>query len=112
MKSFLTELIPKRLESHMICSILKEIWIESEEKDDLQVVLVQKIQNSMASIIEDPIVSKEMFELPKDALKYLISSSETCISEIKLFKAIEERIKSTEDCAFLSDIAKNNIRLS
>jgi hypothetical protein len=27
MKLFLTELIPKRLESHMICSILKEIWI-------------------------------------------------------------------------------------
>ena len=27
MKIFLTELIPKRLESHMICSILKEIWI-------------------------------------------------------------------------------------
>lgn len=27
MKSFLTELIPKRIENHMICSILKEIWI-------------------------------------------------------------------------------------
>jgi hypothetical protein len=35
MKSFLTELIPKRLEPHMICSILKEIWVEREEKDDL-----------------------------------------------------------------------------
>ena len=27
MKSFLTELIPKRVENHMICSILKEIWV-------------------------------------------------------------------------------------
>mgnify|MGYP001076511324 CR=1 FL=1 len=43
MKSFLTELIPKRLESHMICSILKEIWVEKDEQDELQVVLIQKI---------------------------------------------------------------------
>ena len=64
MKSFLTNLIPKRLESHMICSILKEIWVETQEKDDLQDVLLQKIQNSMDSILQDPVVSKEMFELP------------------------------------------------
>jgi hypothetical protein len=40
MKSFLTDLIPKRLESHMICSVLKEIWVETQEKDDLQDVLL------------------------------------------------------------------------
>jgi hypothetical protein len=29
MKAFLTMLIPKRLENHMICQILKEIWIDN-----------------------------------------------------------------------------------
>lgn len=28
MKAFLTSLIPKRVENHMICSILKEIWVQ------------------------------------------------------------------------------------
>lgn len=65
MKSFLTKLIPKRLENHMICQVLKEIWIEnsnlkkmksssSEQESinpykhmnvdsDLQEILIQKI---------------------------------------------------------------------
>lgn len=113
MKMFLTELIPKRLESHMICSILKEIWINPnqnsnegsdtkenasasglgslEEKkiypepDDLQEILIQKIQNTIDEILDDPVVSKDLFDLPKDALTFIFSSSETCICEFKLF---------------------------
>ena len=30
MKLFLTKLIPKRLENHMICSVLKEIWTDND----------------------------------------------------------------------------------
>lgn len=66
----------------------------------------------MACILDDPVVSKEMFEVPRDALKYLISSSETCVSEIKLFEAIDERIRTSEDSEFLKEIIKNNLRLS
>ena len=66
----------------------------------------------MNNILEDPVVSKDLFDLPKDALKYLFSSFETCISEIKLFKAIDKRIKEIEDPTFLNELAKNYIRLS
>ena len=43
----------------------------------------------MNTILDDAHLSKDLFELPNDALKLIMSSSETCIGELKLFKAIK-----------------------
>ena len=64
MKLFLTELIPKRIENHMICSILKEIWVDqssiqtetrnnANQDNDLQIILLSKIQNTIHDILDD-----------------------------------------------------------
>lgn len=112
MKAFFTELIPKRLENHMICKILKEIWISpkssyqatesnmfsSKLQDfDLQDILIQRIQNTIYDILDDPMLTKDFFDLPKNALTYIFKSSETCIGELKLFKAIKARIENQSD---------------
>lgn len=94
MKAFLTELIPKRLQNHMICSILKEIWISDSKNEefDLQDILINKIQTTIYDILDDSVLTNDLFDLPRDALTFIFGSSETCIGELKLFQAIKKRI--------------------
>lgn len=73
----------------------------------------------MNEVLDDPIISEDLFKLPNEALKLIISSSETCINELKLFKAIQSKIQSEElanedpiRLNFLKDLAKHFIRLS
>lgn len=51
-------------------------------------ILLSKIQNTIYDILDDQQITNDLFELPHDALRYIISSSETCIGELKLFRAI------------------------
>jgi hypothetical protein len=46
----------------------------------------------MSNILEDTMLSKDLFFLPEDALTHIFSSSETCIGELQLFKALKARI--------------------
>ena len=61
---------------------------------DLQEILLQKIQNTIFSILDDPILTNDLFDLPNEALRIVFSSSETCIGELKLFKAIKSKIEA------------------
>ena len=133
MKAFFTELIPKRLENHMICKILKEIWISSNAASnsdeynilsnkiqdfDLQEILLQRVQNTIYDILDDPMLANDLFDLPNDALIFIFKSSETCIGELKLFKAIKNKIESfttsgeSGKVAFLKDLANKFVRIS
>ena len=35
-------------------------------------ILIQKIQNTIDEILDDPVVSKDLFDLPKDALTFIL----------------------------------------
>ena len=69
---------------------MKEIWIENQNlkkmkgqpaeeggiyykqmamDSDLQEILIQKIQNNMNTILDDQHLTKDLFELPDDAIK-------------------------------------------
>lgn len=132
MKAFFTELIPKRLENHMICKLLKEIWISSNlpfnrneqhllckiQDFDLQEILLQRVQNTIYDILDDPMLTNDLFDLPNDALMFIFKSSETCVGELKLFKAIKTKIETfvisgePDKVAFLKELANKYIRIS
>jgi len=61
---------------------------------DLQDILLQRIQNTIYDILDDPMLTNDLFDLPNDALIFIFKSSETCIGELKLFKAIKAKIES------------------
>jgi len=58
--------------------------------------LLSKIQTTIHDYLDDQQITKDLFELPRDALEYIISSSETCIGELKLFQAISAQIESVK----------------
>lgn len=57
---------------------------------------MQRIQTTLNEVLDDPIICEDLFKLPNEALKLIISSSETCINELKLFKAIHSKIQTEE----------------
>lgn len=85
----------------------------------MQDILLQRIQISLNEVLDDPIVCEDLFKLPHDALKLIISSSETCINELKLFQAIYAKIQTEDQCHedvaltnFLRNLAKDFVRIS
>lgn len=50
------------------------LYKQMEADSDLQEILIQKIQNNMNTILDDAHLSKDLFELPRDALKLIMSS--------------------------------------
>lgn len=84
---------------------------------DLQEILLQRIQNTIADILDDPLLTQDFFDLPRNALTFIFESSETCIGELKLFQAIKGRIGSLNNDSesmvkFLKQLAKKFIRIS
>ena len=63
-------------------------------------------------------LTNDLFDLPNDALIFIFKSSETCIGELKLFKAIKNKIESfvtsgeSGKVAFLKDLANKFVRIS
>lgn len=51
---------------------------------------------SLPLILDDEKLKEDLFKLPKDALALLFSQTETCISDYKLFKVLEEKLKALE----------------
>ncbi|CDW84708.1 kelch-like protein 38 [Stylonychia lemnae] len=72
---------------------LESIHIEVSEQD-LQDILFEKLQKVLPEILEGEQTKQDFFNLPKDLILQLVSSSETLVSESLLFKAIEEKILS------------------
>jgi hypothetical protein len=54
--------------------------------------LINKIQTTIYDILDDSVLTNDLFDLPRDALTFIFGSSETCIGELKLFQAIKKRI--------------------
>lgn len=50
MRAFLTEIIPKRVDTTVIPVLLREIW--RPDCDGLQTILLQRVQNGLADILE------------------------------------------------------------
>lgn len=76
---------------------------------------MQKIQNTIFDILDDPALTNDLFELPNDALTLIFSSTETCLGELKLFTALKSKIdklENQEQVKFLKEIASKYIRIS
>lgn len=72
---------------------------EREESRDLQDILMQRLQMSLPLILDNETLKEDLFLLPCDALEILFSQTETCISDYKLFKILEERLLYLKDRA-------------
>ena len=63
-------------------------------------------------------LTNDLFDLPNDALMFIFKSSETCVGELKLFKAIKTKIETfntsgeLDKVAFLKELANKYIRIS
>jgi len=50
------------------------------------------LQLNLPLIVDDDHLKEDLYTLPKDALTLLFSQTETCISDFRLFRLLEERL--------------------
>lgn len=68
-----------------------EIDNKSEEKD-LQEILIERLQIVLPEILEKESTKLDFFKLPRECIIQIITSHETLISEIHLYRTFEDRI--------------------